>query len=87
MNTFPVKIVSADNVAVEYTAISLVVPAGLGYAGILANHAPFISCLKPGKIFLKTADSGPLTLELLSSGFLKVLDNAVTIVADQVKNP
>jgi F-type H+-transporting ATPase subunit epsilon len=86
MRSFPVVIVSPDKDIAEFSAVSLVVPAGLGYAGILAGHAPFISLLKPGKIFLRQEDGGQFTLENLAYGFVRVLDNRVTIVIDQTKN-
>ena len=85
MRSFPVTIVSADKDIAELSAISLIVPAGLGYAGILASHAPFISLLKPGKIVVRQADGGQYTFENLFGGFVRVLDNRVTIVVDQVK--
>jgi len=85
MRSFPVVIVSADKDIAEFSAVSLVVPAGLGYAGILAGHAPFISLLNPGKISLRQADGGQFTLENLAHGFVRVLDNRVTIVIDQKK--
>ena len=85
MRSFPVTIVSADKDIADLSAISLIVPAGLGYAGILAGHAPFVSLLKPGKIVLKAADGGQFILENIAGGFIQVLNNRVTIVVDQVK--
>ncbi|MCX5701107.1 MAG: F0F1 ATP synthase subunit epsilon [Candidatus Omnitrophica bacterium] len=63
---------------------SLVVPAALGYLGVLADHAPLIANLKAGKIIVKESSGGLTIINNKGKGFLKVFKNKTVILLDSV---
>jgi len=64
---------------------SLIAPGSLGYLGILTDHAPLITELVPGKLTVKDTKGQEKTFAL-SGGFLEVLKNNVTILADSIES-
>ncbi len=61
--------------------VDLVVAPGLeGQLGILPHHAPLMSSLQPGELII--GKDGEETYLAVSGGFLEVLDNQVTVLAD-----
>jgi F-type H+-transporting ATPase subunit epsilon len=79
-NTFHVDIVSPEKIIYSQEALSLVVPAELGYMGILANHAPLVARLVKGKITLKDNSKETKFFDVPGSGFIEVLKNKVTLI-------
>lgn len=59
---------------------SLVVPAVTGYLGIWPNHAPLVTALDIGVIQYKQA--GKFKKMAVSGGFMEVIDNKVSVLAD-----
>ncbi len=82
--TFNLTIISPEKKIFEGPVASLVVPAELGYLGVLANHAPLIAKLKPGKIIMRTAN-GPRILSNIEQGFLDVGRQGAKIVLEKIK--
>lgn len=80
---FTVDIVTPDKIALSLQAISLMAPGVEGYFGILANHAPMMSELRPGKIKVVEPEDVRAVI-VISGGFLEVSDNTVVILADSV---
>ncbi|MFH0764323.1 MAG: F0F1 ATP synthase subunit epsilon [Candidatus Omnitrophota bacterium] len=64
---------------------SLVAPAAAGYVGILANHAPFITTLVPGKITLRDDSGKTKTIKSGGPGILEVLKNNATLLLDSAE--
>jgi F-type H+-transporting ATPase subunit epsilon len=62
----------------------LYIPAYFGEAGVLENHKPYISLLKPGEISY-TDIKGKTFYLFIREGFLEVLDNKVSILSDSVE--
>ena len=81
--TFNLTIMAPENIIYEGPAVSLIVPAELGYLGILADHAPLGANLRRGTITLRK-DSGQ-TVKFASGdkGFIEVLKNNVTILLNK----
>lgn len=65
---------------------SVVMPAELGYLGVLAGHIPYITKLKEGNIFIKKdANNDKNDAEWkISGGFAKILPKQVVIFADKI---
>ena len=58
----------------------VVAPGTEGQLGILPHHAPLMSSLQPGELIIRK--DGEETYLAISGGFLEVLDNQVTVLAD-----
>ena len=78
--SFNLNIIKPDKIIYEGKVISLVVPAALGYLGVLANHAPLIANLISGKIIIREESGKEVIFHSKSKGFLEVLKNNVTMI-------
>lgn len=81
---FTLSIVTPEKVFFEEEIRSLVVPGSEGYLGVLSNHAPLITALKPGKIEFRDAGD-KIRVMAVSGGFLEVSHNRATLLADAVE--
>ncbi len=81
---FSVEIVTPLKAIRQAEIVSIVVPAESGYLGVLANHAPLITNLVPGKIFLRDSGNKRTTFYSSGKGFLHVLKNSVTLILDSI---
>lgn len=79
--TIQLEIVTPEHKVVHETATEITVPGKDGYLGILPGHAPLISELAVGEISYKTA-AGETKLLAVAWGFVEVLPNKVTILAE-----
>ena len=85
--SFHVNITLPDKVAYDGEAVSLVVPAQLGYLGVLAHHTPIVAQLRPGKITLRDTNDKITDFNLKTKGFLEFSDNIATIMLDSLEIP
>jgi len=53
-----------------------------GELGVLARHAPLMTILKPGPLRIQETIGGPEELLFVGGGFLEVLPDRVTVLAD-----
>ncbi|MFN6963197.1 MAG: ATP synthase F1 subunit epsilon [Pyrinomonadaceae bacterium] len=74
------EIVTPERKVVDVEADSVTVPTASGEAGILTNHAPLISALKPG--VLSYTAGGATERIVITGGFVEVNNNRVTVLAD-----
>ena len=74
------EIVTAERVVYSEEVSVLVAPGADGELGILPNHSPLLTTLAPGEI--RVTKDGEETFMAVSGGFLEVLGNKVTILAD-----
>jgi len=80
---FNVNIITPSGALYSGPVYSLILPAETGYLGILADHAPLITELAKGKIFLKDNSGVNQVFDIQKGGFLEVLDNNVIIALEQ----
>jgi F-type H+-transporting ATPase subunit epsilon len=81
--TFHLDIVSNEALIFSGPATRLVVPGRAGELCVLARHAPLLTELRPG--LARFADPFDRPTEIfLSSGYLEVQPDSVTILADTV---
>lgn len=78
--SFDLDILAYDKVVYSGRVSSLIVPAKTGYLGVLANHAPLMALLKPGKATIKDELSKPKDIQLENNGILEVVKNKATII-------
>jgi F-type H+-transporting ATPase subunit epsilon len=75
------EIVTAERLVIREEDVDMVVaPAAEGEVGILPNHAPLLTVLQIGELRVKKgADEQSI---VVAGGFMEVLDDKVTILAD-----
>jgi len=81
MNTMQVEIVSAEASIFSGTARMFVVPGVMGELGILPQHTPLLTRIKPGECKLVT-EEGEEQFFYVSGGMLEILPQGVTVLAD-----
>ena len=74
------EIVTAERVVYSDEVDVIVAPGIEGELGILPHHAPLLTVLQPGE--LRVIKDGQETIIAVTGGFLEVLANKVTILAD-----
>lgn len=82
---YSINIKTPLKIAYEGKVESLVAPAPAGYVGVLANHAPFITTLVPGKIILRDDSGVTVTFKSTGPGLMEVLANNATLLLDSVE--
>ena len=75
-----VEVVTPERSVLKRAVSSLVVPASGGYLGVLYNHAPLVTGLQAGVISMK--DENAEETMAISGGFMEVIENKATIMAD-----
>lgn len=74
------EIVTPEKKVFDETVDVVTVPTASGEVGILPNHAPLISTLKPG--ILSYSNKGATEKMVIAGGFVEVNSNKVSILAD-----
>ena len=74
------EIVTPEKKVLDATVDSVTVPTASGEAGILPNHAPLISALKPG--ILSYSNKGAIERFAVAGGFVEVSGNQVSVLTD-----
>ena len=78
MSEYIVRIVTPRETVFEGEAESIVAPGEVGDLGILSNHAPLTTLLRPGTLIVKQKGQ-ELEFEI-GKGFLEVRDNQTSIL-------
>jgi len=77
------RVLTSDRLAIEDEAVSVIAPGGVGYVGMLRNHAPMVSTVGKGKLSWRRPDGSRQTV-MISGGVLEIVKNALTILTDTV---
>ena len=80
MASFQLEIVTAERIVYSEPVDLLVAPGSDGELGILPNHSPLLTTLKPGEI--RVDQNGVQSYIAVTGGFLEVIGNKATILAD-----
>ncbi|MCK5124793.1 MAG: F0F1 ATP synthase subunit epsilon [candidate division Zixibacteria bacterium] len=81
---YRLSIVTPEKVVYEEDVASIIAPGTVGYLGILSNHAPIITSLKPGVLNIKDNAGSEINFAI-SGGFLENSSNICTILADSAE--
>lgn len=81
-HTLQVNIVSAEHAIFSGEAEMVVAPGESGELGILPQHAPLLTRIKPGTVKVKLVGKDEEEVIYVSGGILEVQPKAVTILAD-----
>lgn len=84
--TFHARILTVTSLVFEGEIASLIARGRDGYFGVLANHAPLIASLAPGKLLLRKPDGREQCFSL-SGGLFEVAGNDARILADAAERP
>jgi len=74
------EIVTPEKKVFDEMVDSVTVPTATGEVGILPNHSPLISSLKPG--ILSFANKGANEKMVVAGGFVEVSSNKVSVLTD-----
>jgi F-type H+-transporting ATPase subunit epsilon len=83
MKLFDLGIVTTEKTVYEGRIRSLTAPSKLGYLGVLADHAPLIATLGPGKITVREDSDIQKIFNSKSGGLLEIMKNKVTILLNE----
>lgn len=73
------KVITPKEIVLDISATSVTLPGELGQMTILPGHAAFVSTLKKGIIYYRSADA-PLKNYQIESGFVEVLKDQVLVM-------
>jgi len=79
---FTLRVVSVERSLFEGEVEFMVATGGEGEFGVLARHAPLMTILKPGPLRIKETIGGPEQVLFVGGGFVEVLPDRVTVLAD-----
>ncbi len=84
--TFKLEIITPMRIVYQGDALSLSAPGVMGGFQVLYNHSPMLAEIGIGKIKLIDA-GGREDFFATSGGFVEVLNNHVTVIAETVERP
>ncbi|MCR4655681.1 MAG: ATP synthase F1 subunit epsilon [Lachnospiraceae bacterium] len=83
---FKLKIIAPDRVFYEGDVIMVELTTTEGEIGILKRHIPLTAVIAPGVLYIKESEE-EIKVASLISGFLEILPDQVTILAEVVEWP
>lgn len=79
---YPLRVVSVERSLFEGDIEFMVATGADGELGVLARHAPLMTILKPGPLRIQETYGGEEQVLFVGGGFLEVLPDRVTVLAD-----
>jgi F-type H+-transporting ATPase subunit epsilon len=79
---YPLRVVSVERSLFEGDVEFIIANGADGELGVLARHAPLMTILKPGPLRIQEVIGGPEQILFVGGGFLEVLPDRVTVLAD-----
>src|SRR4026208_2384806 len=80
--TLHVDIVSAEQQICSGEAQRIIAPGEAGELGILPEHMPLLTRIKPGTVRIQGAGGGEEEVIYVSGGMMEVQPDGVTVLAD-----
>lgn len=81
-----VTILTPDKALPPMQADHVTIPGAEGEAGIRVGHAPYVSLLKNGKVFIKSTDHANIVYAV-RGGVAQVFQDKVTILTEGIMDP
>ena len=85
-SSITLKVLTAEGLALEDEAVSVVARGERGYVGFLRNHAPLIMTLSDGKLSWRRP-SGERRAVQVGAGLLEIVKNHLTLLTDSISEP
>ena len=79
---YELRVVSVERSLFEGEVEFIVANGADGELGVLARHAPLMTVLKPGPLRIQETIGGPEQVLFVGGGFMEVLPERVTVLAD-----
>jgi F-type H+-transporting ATPase subunit epsilon len=79
---YPLRVVSVERSLFEGEVEFIIANGADGELGVMARHAPLMTVLKPGPLRIQEVMGGPDQVLFVGGGFLEVLPERVTVLAD-----
>ena len=79
---YPLRVVSVERSLFEGDVEFMIANGQDGELGVLARHAPLMTILKPGPLRIQETIGGEEQVLFVGGGFLEVLPERVTVLAD-----
>jgi F-type H+-transporting ATPase subunit epsilon len=79
---YPLRVVSVERSLFEGEVEFLIANGADGELGVMARHAALMTILKPGPLRIQETMGGDEQLLFVGGGFLEVLPDRVTVLAD-----
>ena len=79
---YALRVVSVERSLFEGDVEYVIANGADGELGVLARHAPLMTILKPGPLRIQKEIGGPEEVLFVGGGFLEVLPDRVTVLAD-----
>jgi F-type H+-transporting ATPase subunit epsilon len=80
---FRLQVYTQERKVIDEPVTSIIAPGEDGYLGVLADHAPLITTLGDGTLTIRR---GETEREFhVSGGFLEVVENVATVLADSLR--
>ena len=79
---FALRVVSVERSLFEGDVEFIIASGADGELGVMARHAPLMTALKPGPLRIQETMGGPEELLFVGGGFMEVLPERVTVLAD-----
>ena len=80
------RVLTEAGVAIEDQAVSIVAPGEVGYLGVLRNHTPLVTTLRPGTLSWKQP-TGERRAVLVGTGLLEIARNRFTVLTSTIAEP
>ena len=77
------EIVTPEKRVLDAEVESVTIPTASGEAGLLANHAPIVSAVKPG--ILSYTVKGSVERMVVAGGFVEMNSNKVSVLTDSAE--
>jgi len=81
-----VRLVTPERILVDRRVTAVEVPGKNGYFEVLYGHAPLLSVIGAGEVRLHGGDGGDQRF-VVARGFVEVLPDRVTILAESARKP
>jgi F-type H+-transporting ATPase subunit epsilon len=79
---YPLRVVSVERSLFEGEVEFIIANGADGELGVMARHAPLMTVLKPGPLRIQEVMGGADEVLFVGGGFLEVLPDRVTVLAD-----
>jgi F-type H+-transporting ATPase subunit epsilon len=79
---YELRVVSVERSLFEGEVEFIIANGADGELGVLARHAPLMTILKPGPLRIQTVYGGEEEILFVGGGFMEVLPERVTVLAD-----